>query len=177
MADHRTVKARFGYMPFMWVRVGLAHGEFALQMQAYDQATALMRTLYTDLCKAGIWYLRPDVLHLKGRALLGRGRRIWRRLALRSNKRGRQPQSWDRTGIPEVWSVWVRLPHAQTTSPATTIQQQEARAIVGEIARHIPIISLRDTFLGLPKVNTVLSLTTGGNGRKEVSQYYSARSR
>ncbi len=50
LADYRTVKARFGYMPFMWIRVGLAHGEFALQMQAYDQAIALMDSLYTDLC-------------------------------------------------------------------------------------------------------------------------------
>ena len=73
LADYRTVKARFGYMPFMWIRVGLAHGEFALQMQAYDQAIALMDSLYTDLTEAGIWYLRPDVLHLKGRALLGQG--------------------------------------------------------------------------------------------------------
>jgi tetratricopeptide (TPR) repeat protein len=73
LADYRTIKARFGYMPFMWIRVGLARGEFALQQGAFDQAVVLMDSLYEDLCGAGIWHLRPDVLHLKGRALLGQG--------------------------------------------------------------------------------------------------------
>ncbi|NJN83239.1 MAG: tetratricopeptide repeat protein, partial [Caldilineaceae bacterium] len=68
--DYQTLKERFGYMPFMWVRVGLAHGEYALAVGAYDQAVALMDELTADLDEAGIWYLRPDVLHLKGRALL-----------------------------------------------------------------------------------------------------------
>ena len=71
LADYRTVKERFGYMPFMWVRVGLAHGEVMLAQGAHEAAVALMDELYDDLDKAGIWYLRPDVLHLKGRALLG----------------------------------------------------------------------------------------------------------
>lgn len=73
LTDYRTVKARFGYMPFMWVRVGLAQGEFALAMGEYAQAVALMNVLYADLERAGIWYLRLDVLWLKGRALLGQG--------------------------------------------------------------------------------------------------------
>ncbi len=73
LEDYRTVKTRFGYMPFMWVRVGLAHGEFALQRQAFDQVITLMDALYTDLCEAGIWYLRADVLHLKARALQEQG--------------------------------------------------------------------------------------------------------
>ncbi|MEZ4657026.1 MAG: hypothetical protein R2911_05595 [Caldilineaceae bacterium] len=73
LADYRVVKERFGYMPFMWVRVGLAHGEFALAQGACEQVIGLMDALYSDLCEAGIWYLRADVLHLKGRALLGMG--------------------------------------------------------------------------------------------------------
>jgi len=62
--DYRIVKERFGYMPFMWVRVGLAQGEFALAKGEYAQATALMDALYRDLERAGIWYLRTDVLAL-----------------------------------------------------------------------------------------------------------------
>ena len=71
LEDYRTVQRRFGYMPFMWIRVGLAHGEFALQQGAYAQAVTLMDALYADLAASDIWYLRADVLHLKGRALLG----------------------------------------------------------------------------------------------------------
>jgi len=70
LTDYRTVKARFGYMPFMWVRVGLAQGEFALAMGKDEQAVALMDALYSDLERAGIWSLRPEVLELKGRASL-----------------------------------------------------------------------------------------------------------
>lgn len=71
--DYQTVKERFGYMPFMWVRVGLAHAAVALERGAYEKAAALVDELLGDLCEANIWYLRPDVLHLKGRALLGQG--------------------------------------------------------------------------------------------------------
>ncbi len=70
LTDYRTVKACFGYMPFMWVRVGLAQGEFALARGEYAQAIALLDALYGDLARAGIWYLRADVLALQGRALV-----------------------------------------------------------------------------------------------------------
>lgn len=66
LTDYREVKARFGYMPFMWVRVGLAQGEFALAQGKNEQAVALMDVLYGDLEKAGISYLRSDVLRLQG---------------------------------------------------------------------------------------------------------------
>ncbi|MEZ4615885.1 MAG: AAA family ATPase [Caldilineaceae bacterium] len=71
LTDYREVKARFGYMPFMWVRVGLAQGEFAVAQGEFTQAVALMDELYRDLENAGIWYLRSDVLQLEGRTLLG----------------------------------------------------------------------------------------------------------
>ncbi|MCB0152118.1 MAG: hypothetical protein KDE01_31235, partial [Caldilineaceae bacterium] len=73
LTDYRTLKAQFGYMPFMWVRVGLAQGEFALASGDHAAAIALMDALFRDLDAAGLWYLRPDVLHLKARALLGLG--------------------------------------------------------------------------------------------------------
>ncbi len=73
LTDYRTLMAQFGYMPFMWVRVGLAQGEVALASGEPKQAAALMTELYADLDAAGLWYLRPDVLHLKGRALLRQG--------------------------------------------------------------------------------------------------------
>ena len=73
LEDYRTVQRRFGYMPFMWIRVGLAHGESALQQGALARAVTLMDALYADLAAADIWYLRADVLHLKARALEEQG--------------------------------------------------------------------------------------------------------
>jgi hypothetical protein len=73
LRDYRELRSRFGYMPSMWIRVALAQGEFALSQQHFGRAAAMMDQLYTDLREAGIRYLRPDVLHLKGRALLEQG--------------------------------------------------------------------------------------------------------
>lgn len=68
--DYRIVKERFGYLPFMWVRVGLAQGEFALATGESEKAAALMDALHGDLERAGIWYLRAAVLALRGPGLL-----------------------------------------------------------------------------------------------------------
>ncbi|MCB0063032.1 MAG: hypothetical protein KDE19_12995, partial [Caldilineaceae bacterium] len=73
LTDYRDVKARFGYLPFMWVRGGLAQGEFARAMGEYGEAVALMDELYRDVASADIWYLRPDLLWLKGQALVNLG--------------------------------------------------------------------------------------------------------
>jgi tetratricopeptide (TPR) repeat protein len=73
LEEYRTVQRRFGYMPFMWIRVGLAHGELALAQQEYGHAVELMDALYADLTASDIWYLRADVLYIKARALQAQG--------------------------------------------------------------------------------------------------------
>jgi tetratricopeptide (TPR) repeat protein/transcriptional regulator with XRE-family HTH domain len=148
LADYQTVKAQFGYMPFMWIRVGLAHGEFALQQQAFDQALPLMETLYTDLCEASIWYLRPDVLRLKGRALLGLGsyhleeaREVLLKARAAAETLGSRRALW-----PVLVSLAEVACQCGDDATAETLRQ-EASVIVEGIADHIRSPQLRTTFL------------------------------
>lgn len=74
LVDYRIVRDRFGYMPFMWIRVGLAQGAILLAQDKYEKAAFLASELFADLDKIGIWYLRPDVLYLNAQALNGQGK-------------------------------------------------------------------------------------------------------
>lgn len=149
LADYATVKERFGYMPFMWVRVGLAHGEIALQQQAFDQAAGLMDSLYTDLIDAGIWYLRPDVLHLKGRALLGCGHLDHVRDVLLEARAAAEKLG----SLRALWPVQVSLAavaaHRGDSAGADVLRRQAAD-IAEEIARGIGSESLVRRFMQLP---------------------------
>lgn len=69
LADYREVRDRFGYMPFMWVRVALAHAELALAQNRPNETIALLDDLLAALNAAGLRYLLPDALLLKARAL------------------------------------------------------------------------------------------------------------
>ncbi|MCB9157638.1 MAG: AAA family ATPase [Caldilineaceae bacterium] len=150
LADYRVVKERFGYMPFMWVRVGLAHGEFALAQGAFDQVIALMDALYDDLWEADIWYLRPDVLHLKGRALLaleniGNAHKVLQEACSAAERLGSQRA---------LWPILVSLAEAAEQNggpPAAKRLRQEARVIVEEMAQQMDT-PVQDLFLGLPQI-------------------------
>lgn len=159
LADYPMVRARFGYMPFMWIRVGLAHGEFALRQQAYEQAVKLMDTLFTDLCEDGIWYLRPDVLHLKGRGLLGLGEVEEAREVLLEARAAAQQLGTQRA----LWPVLVSLSEvaARCGDDATAAAiRQEAKQVVEDIAGHIGVPKLRTSFLELPQVKAFYLSTT-----------------
>lgn len=154
LADYQTVKERFGYMPFMWIRVGLAHGEFGLQQQAFDEVVDLMDALYTELCEAGIWHLRPDVLHLKGRALIGCGQFDDARDALLEARAAAEQIG----SLRALWPVLVSLAEiARRRGDDTTALStfQEAGAIVTDIADHIATPGLRAAFLASTAVNVL----------------------
>lgn len=159
LADYRNVKAQFGYMPFMWTRVGLAQGEFALQQQEYDQAVTLMEQLYRDLSEAGIWYLRPDVLHLKGRALLAQeavhvaeAQATLLQARAEAERLGSRRALWPILGTLRELAMQCNEPLAAETV------RQAAHCIVEEMAHHIEMPGLQSAFLGLPQVQALLLL-------------------
>ncbi len=158
LTDYHTLKAQFGYMPFMWVRVGLAQGEYALAHGELAQVVALMDDLYRDLDEAGLWYLRPDVLHLKGRALLGLGSD---RLAEANAALAEARMAAEALGSRRaLWPILASLHAAalQMDGPlAAEVLKQEARSMVREIAGHIGAPALRAGFLEEPRVNALLA--------------------
>lgn len=157
LADYQTVKVRFGYMPFMWIHVGLVHGEMALAQGAFQQAVALMDDLYGDMCEAGIWYLRADVLHLKGRALLGLGNVEEAHEVLHEARAAAEKLGSRRA----LWPILVSLAEvAQQYGDAavTASLWQEAKDIVEEIVTKIGPSDIQIAFLNLPWVRDLLSL-------------------
>lgn len=156
LADYREIRLRFGYMPFMWVRVCLAEGEFALGTQDFCRAVALMDELHTDLRDAGLRFLLPDVLHLKGRAFLEQGPTAVE-AARETLALARAEALGSRRSL---WPILVTLGELewQRGRPAKAeAMQQQAREIVEYIARHIGSPELRASFLNQPQVETVLS--------------------
>ncbi|MEZ4868075.1 MAG: AAA family ATPase [Caldilineaceae bacterium] len=157
LADYRTVKEQFGYMPFMWLRVGLAQGEFALQQQEYAQAVTLLDELQQDLAATGIWYLRPDVLHLRGRALLGLDNVAAAYDALLEARAAAETLGSRRA----LWPILASLAEVARQNDDPTAAErlrEEARAIVEEMAHHIGTPTLRNMLLGLPQVKALRSV-------------------
>ncbi len=117
-----------------------------------------MDSLYKDLCEADIWYLRPDVLHLKGQALLAQGARYMEETceALEQARAAAMKLGSRRA----LWPILVSLSEVacQCGDGGTAARlRQAARDIVEEIADHIEISTLRSAFLGLPQVKALLS--------------------
>ena len=158
LTDYQTVKAGFGYMPFMWIRVGLAQGEFVFQQQAFEQTLTLMDRLYKDLCEADIWYLRPDVLHLKGKALLGLGSsHLAEAHDVLLEARAAAESLGSRRAL---WPILLSLGEVERQQGHQIESErllQQAQKIVTSIAHHIEGLELRTTFLNLPSVKAVLS--------------------
>lgn len=156
LEDYRIVKDHFGYMPFMWIRVGLAHGEVALQGGDFGAAVALADDLCADLCAAGIWYLRPDVLHLKGRAILAQGAPgLSAAQATLTQARVAAETLGSRRAL---WPILLSLGEvAQRCGDGMTSAslRQEASKIVAEIAESIGTPALQAAFLGLPTVSAL----------------------
>jgi predicted ATPase/DNA-binding XRE family transcriptional regulator len=156
LQDYREIKEQFGYMPFMWVRVALAEGEFAFSQQDSVRAAALMDELYTELREAGICYLRPDVLHLRGRALLEQG--------LTNSDEACETLARARAEAEALgsrrtlWPILISLSEIERqrghAAEAEALRKQ-AGEIVDYIAHHIGTPELRASFLDLPQVKAV----------------------
>lgn len=162
LEDYRQVRDGFGYMPFMWIRVALAQGEFAFNQQDFACAAALMDDLDRDLRQAGIHYLRPDALHLKARALLKQGSN--RAEEVRTTLERARAEAKALGSRRSLWPILMTLGdlqrHFGDRDQAQALQRQ-AGEILDYIARHIETPELRTSFLGLPQVAAVLRAWPG----------------
>lgn len=158
LVDYRVLRDRFGYMPFMWIRVALAEGELALSQQDFGRAAAVMAALDADLLQAGIRYLRPDVLHLKGRALLEQSQvsqEIARETLLQARAEAEALGS-----RRALWPILITLSDVerrQGHQDEAEDLRKRARTQVEYIADHIEGSELRTAFQDLSAVKAVLS--------------------
>ncbi|MCB0167200.1 MAG: AAA family ATPase [Anaerolineae bacterium] len=158
LEPYQAVKQKFGYMPFMWVRVALAEGEFAFSQQDYGRAAQVMDELDADLRDAGIRYLLPDVLHLKARARLKQGLPpIEEAYKMLVRARTEAEALGSRRSL---WPILVTLSEieCQRGHPAEAeARRNQAQEIVVDMAHHLPTPELRAAFLNLAQVKALLS--------------------
>jgi hypothetical protein len=158
LEDYREIKHRFGYMPFMWIRVALAEGEFAFGQQEFVRAATLMEELYSDLCETGIRYLRPDVLHLQGRALLEQGpTRAEEARATLAQARAEAEALGSRRTLWPILMAMSEIERQRGHPREAEALHRQARGIVDHIAHHLGTPELRASFLNLPQASAVLS--------------------
>lgn len=157
LEDYHEVKKRFGYMPFMWIRVALAKGEFALSQQDFVRAVELMDELYTDLHQTGIRYLLPDVLHLKGRALLELGSTNAEEAYETLSHARAEAQALDsRRVLWPILSTLAEIEHQRGHFAKAEALRTQARETVEYISHNIGMPEFRASFLNLPKVKAAL---------------------
>ena len=117
-----------------------------------------MDELYADLRDSGLRFLLPDVLHLKGRALLEQGltsaeetRKILVRARTEAEALGSRRSLW-----PILFTLSEVERQCGHPAEAEALLTQ-AREIVDYIAHHIVTPELRSSFLDLAQVKAVLS--------------------
>ena len=153
LEPYREVKQKFGYMPFMWVHVALAEGEFAYSQQDFIRAAKVMDTLEADLRNAGIRYLLPDVLHLKARALLEQSEDLTEEAyTILVKARAEAEALGSRRSLWPILGTLSRIACQRGRPTEAEALRNQAREIVDDIAHHLPTPELRAAFLNLPSL-------------------------
>ena len=157
LPDYAEIRDGFGYMPFMWIRVGLAKAELAMSKKNYDLAGVLADQICDDLRAGGIRYLRPDVLLLKGRSLLAREPdRVEEAVAILQQARAEAEALGSRRTLWPILAILGNLEQEQGRMAEANKLRQQAREIIRYIVDHTTTPELKRSFLGLPAVKALL---------------------
>jgi predicted ATPase len=143
--------ASFG--PFVVV---LAEGELALAMQDYPQVVALIDELVVRIHQAEVYTFLPEALYLKGKALLAQGQGAKAGTALTEARTAAQELGSRRT----LWPILFALSQLETDPDKAARLGHEAREIVEYIADNAGSDELRASFLGLPEVQQVVTVSS-----------------
>ncbi len=155
LGSHRDLKRQLGYMPFLWTRVALAVGEYAFATQDYPGAVATMDDLIVDLRAAGLRFLLPDALALKGKSLMADGRAEAALETLQAARAEAEGLGSRRS----QWSILMALSGIEMERghpvEAEALRQQ-ARTTVEYITEHAGSPELRASFLNLAGFRDVM---------------------
>ena len=127
----------------------------------HAHALAITDNLYADLLSFGIRLLRPDVLYLKSRILLARGRVDEARVIL-TEARTEAEAIRSRRALWMILAALSDIEARRGDAAEARVLRQQACEIVAYIADHAPADpstssgqSLRESFLNLPEVRRV----------------------
>jgi len=153
--SYSEIKQHVGFIPHMWIGVGLAMGELALAKGEFHHVAALMDDLYAAMRAAGVRPMLADVLYLKSQALLASDQTEAAYVTLQEAR----AEAEALPSRPMLWRILRALRELEIgrghTTEAEALREQ-ARAVVAFITDHCPQ-SLRESFLNLPEVSAVMN--------------------
>ena len=133
----------------------LIEGEVALANNEYDRVLALADRTADSMRKIGMRLFLPDVLRLKGQALLGLSRTTEARELLQEARAEAEDQGSRRALWQALHALWQL--EAQHGVPAESeALRRQARAAIEYISDRAGTPELRASFLGLPSVRAIL---------------------
>lgn len=139
--------------PVYFVSVRFADSRLALKLADYERALAVADELLGDLRQYGMRSEIPGTLYLLGQALLGLGRDE----AARNRLQQAYAEAETIGSRRMMWQISFALSRLEPDPVEAERLRQQAREIIEFIAGHIRAPDLRASFLGLPKVQTVLA--------------------
>jgi tetratricopeptide (TPR) repeat protein len=128
--------------------IALAQGDWAGAYAAGDEVTCKLAAM-----RLGVYL--PDAGYLKGRALLGQGRREEARVALEQARAIAEDMGCRRM----LWLILFGLSQAVTDNEERQRLLGQAQATLGHIAEHIGDPQLQATFVNIRAVREVLGTT------------------
>jgi tetratricopeptide (TPR) repeat protein len=135
--DYRALRRGVGFMPFMWISVGLAAVELALERRNIARAVALAAQLLADTHASRITFLAPEVGHLYGRALLAGGRLAEAQRVLQAARAA----ALDLGARRQLWPILDTLAAVEAQTGAVEAAgrlRAEAAAVIEILAAHAP---------------------------------------
>jgi hypothetical protein len=153
--DYQTLLRRTGFMPFLWINVGLAAVKLALARREVEPAAALAQQLFADVRASGIVYLTPEVQALHAEALFVQGRLPQARAALQAARIAALAIGTRR----QLWPILAALARVEAASgqPGAAAQfRAQARSLLEDLAAHAPP-ARRAAFLAQPAVQALLA--------------------
>jgi tetratricopeptide (TPR) repeat protein len=152
--SYQAQQKRAGFMPFLWVRTGLAEAELAIAQERYAEGVSIMENLASDMERAGVKYLLSDVHYTRACALLALKR-------IDEAERSLAQAHTEATALGSrrvLWAIHAAMGEVAAARglPAEAENHyQTARQIVYEIANHIDRPELRTSFLQRPDVRSL----------------------
>ncbi|MCL5999657.1 MAG: hypothetical protein M1546_26885, partial [Chloroflexi bacterium] len=148
MAPYREIRERVGFIPTIWGDAALAWGELALAKRDDARVIVLMDDLYASASETGVRFLLPDVLHLKGQALYGRGQTD-EAYATLTRARAAAEELGSRRAL---WPILVTLSDVEMRRGhpgEARIMRQQVHNIVLAMANQLSDLAMRNSFLNL----------------------------
>jgi len=154
--DYRDLMRRVGFVPMMWVNLGLTVIELAWRAGDHARALAEAEELDRHLARTGVVYARPEAQLWLARMLVTLSRPDEAAAVLQNARATAEAMEARRVLLP-ILAAQAELAEAQGQQAAAGDLRARANAIVGYIADHAPTPALRASFLARSDVRALLA--------------------